>query len=380
MKTEQRNWTPNKGWEQTTNNGLNGSANFVTVFGSRNALSDPARFNEIKAFYPNAQIVAGTTSGEIFNDSVYDDSITVSAVEFEKTKLKTVKANINDHNGDSYATGAALAKELMAEQGLKHVFVLSDGLKVNGSELARGLNETLQNKVSVTGGLAGDAAKFEKTLVGLNDAPGEGNIVAVGFYGDALKVGFGSVGGWDVFGVERQVTKSKGNVLYELDGQPALDLYKMYLGDKAKELPGSALLFPLGMKTNEDSESLVRTVLAVNEEDKSMTFAGDIPEGATVRLMKANFDKLIDGAGNAAENSYQSLGAQSDFAILISCVGRKLVLDQRIEEEVEAVRDILGQNPSITGFYSYGEISPLFSTVKCELHNQTMTITTFTEV
>jgi len=378
MKTEQRNWTANKGWQQATDNGLNGSANFVTVFGSRGALSDPARFNEIKAFYPNAHIMSGTTSGEIFNESVYDDSIAVSAVAFEKTKLKTVKVNISEHNGNSYATGQAIANQLKADD-LKHVFILSDGLKVNGSELSRGMNEALQNKVTVTGGLAGDAAKFEKTLVGLNESPAEGNIVAVGFYGDSLKVGFGSVGGWDVFGVERLVTKSKGNILYELDGQPALDLYKMYLGDKAKDLPGSALLFPLGMRVNEDSESLVRTVLAVNEEDKSMTFAGDIPQGASVRLMKANFDKLIDGAGNAAENSYQSLGAQSDFAILISCVGRKLVLDQRIEEEVEAVREILGTNPSITGFYSYGEISPLFATVKCELHNQTMTITTFTE-
>ena len=377
MKTEQRNWSLNKGWEQASNKELNGSANFVTVFGSREALSNPERFNEIRAFYPNAQIMSGTTSGEIFNDSVFDDSIVVSAVEFEKTKIKTVKVNVSE-NSDSYKIGANLAKQLIAPD-LKHVFILSDGLKVNGSELSRGLNDTLENKVTVTGGLAGDAAKFEKTLVGLNEAPGEGNIVAVGFYGDALKVGFGSVGGWDVFGVERQVTKSVGNVLYELDGQPALDLYKMYLGEKAKDLPGSALLFPLGMKINEDSESIVRTVLAVSEENKSMTFAGDIPQGATVRLMKANFDKLIDGAGNAAENSYQSLGAESDFAILISCVGRKLVLDQRIEEEVEAVRDILGNNPSITGFYSYGEISPLFSTVKCELHNQTMTITTFTE-
>lgn len=379
MKTEQRNWSANKGWEEASSNGLNGSANLVTVFGSRTALSDPARFNEIKNFYPNAQILCGTTSGEIFNDAVYDDSIVVSAVEFEKTNLKSVKININDHNGDSYATGAAIAEQLKAAD-LKHVFILSDGLKVNGSELSRGLNEALENKVVVTGGLAGDAAKFEKTLVGLNESPDEGNIVAVGFYGDSLKIGYGSVGGWDVFGVERQVTKSKGNVLYELDGQPALDLYKMYLGDKAKDLPGSALLFPLGMKTNDESEVLVRTVLAVNEEDKSMTFAGDIPEGASVRLMKANFDKLIDGAGNAAENSHQALGADSDFAILISCVGRKLVLDQRIDEEVEAVRDILGKNPAITGFYSYGELSPLLSAVKCELHNQTMTITTFTEV
>jgi hypothetical protein len=183
-----------------------------------------------------------------------------------------------------------------------------------------------------------------------------------------------------LFGAERMVTKSDGNVLYELDGQSALDLYKMYLGEKAKELPGSALLFPLGMKYNEDSDILVRTILNIDEQSNSMTFAGDIPAGATVRLMKANFDKLIDGASIAAEQSYDNLNTESaDLAILISCVGRKIVLDQRIEEEVEAVREVLGKRPAIAGFYSYGEISPVVSEMKCELHNQTMTITTFSE-
>lgn len=175
------------------------------------------------------------------------------------------------------------------------------------------------------------------------------------------------------------VTKSEGNVLYELDGQSALDLYKMYLGEKAKELPGSALLFPLGMKFTEDSDTVVRTVLSVDDEANSMTFAGDVPEGCYVRLMKANFDKLIEGANLAAEHSKDAAGDGDSLAVLISCVGRKLILGQRIDEEVEAVKDVLGDSTSITGFYSYGEISPLLETAKCELHNQTMTITTFAE-
>ena len=149
---------------------------------------------------------------------------------------------------------------------------------------------------------------------------------------------------------------------------------------RAAELPGSALLFPLGMKFDEDSDTIVRTVLAVDEEAGSMTFAGDIPEGAHVRLMKADFDKLIDGANLAAEHTTHGGGGEGDkLAVLISCVGRKLTLGQRIDEEVEAVQEVLGDGATITGFYSYGEISPVVESSVCELHNQTMTITTFAE-
>jgi len=111
-----------------------------------------------------------------------------------------------------------------------------------------------------------------------------------------------------------------------------------------------------------------------------MTFAGDIAEGATAQLMKANFDKLIDASVDAAESSSELLdGSNAELAILVSCVGRKLVLGQRIEEEVEEVREVLGNGPAITGFYSYGEVSPIVKSMNCELHNQTMTITTFSE-
>lgn len=377
MKVEQRNWNSTSGW-QTTSEATVSNPQFVLAFGSREQLGNAERYNELKSAYPNADIVLGTTSGEILDVNVTDDTVVASAIEFEKTSTKAVSVKIEDF-ANSYEAGAELVKQLKETDGLAHVFVLSEGIKVNGSELTRGMSENLPEGVSVTGGLAGDAARFEQTLVSLNDAPSPGNIVAVGFYGSSLKIGYGSVGGWDYFGADRLVTKSDSNVLYELDGQSALELYKMYLGEKAKELPGSALLFPLGMKYNEDSDSVVRTVLGIDENANSMTFAGDIPEGSYVRLMKANFEKLIDGAGAAATNSSQNIG-NCDFALLISCVGRKLVLDQRIQEEVEAVRDILGPQPALTGFYSYGEISPIITNAKCELHNQTMTITTFSEV
>jgi len=355
------------------------NANLVLVFGDRGLIEGKDIYNEFHQSFPKANVVFCSTAGEILNTEVSDNTLAVTAIEFEKTKAQPTIVNIENFK-DSYAAGKHLVESLQHDN-LRHILVLADGQLVNGSELVRGMNEILSDKVTISGGLAGDGAKFQKTLVGLNDNIVAGNLVAIGLYSDHLVVGHGSSGGWDSFGPFRRVTKSKSNVLYELEGKSALDLYKQYLGDLAEGLPGTALLFPLSIKTDDDSEPVVRTVLSVNEAEHSMTFAGDIPLGSQARLMKANFDRLIDAASGAASNTFTPFnGMQPELAILISCVGRKLVLDQRVEEEVESVRGILGDKTKMTGFYSYGEISPLMKSPKCELHNQTMTITAFSEI
>ncbi|MEO8145998.1 MAG: FIST N-terminal domain-containing protein [Bacteroidia bacterium] len=377
MKIEQKKFTNSKGWETIRNKNFNAAdCNLVIVFGSTSLLRDESLYNTIRSNYAAADLIINSTSGEIIDTQVNDESISLTAITFDRTQLKTGSVDIAAY-ASSFDAGCALAKQLDFTD-LKNVLIISDGQKVNGSELVLGLQDTLPKDTIITGGLAGDGARFQSTLVGLNEFPIEGRIVAIGFYGDKLTITYGSVGGWDSFGPERLITKSIANVLYELDNQPALDIYKKYLGDYAKDLPGSGLLFPLSIRM-ENEDSVVRTILNVNEADKSVTFAGNMPEGNYSRLMKANFDRLVDGASNAAVNSLDENSHKPELAILISCVGRKLVLNQRIEEEVEAVRAIYGNTTAITGFYSYGEISPSFNFAKCALHNQTMTITTFSE-
>jgi hypothetical protein len=264
--------------------------------------------------------------------------------------------------------------------GLAYIMIISDGAIVNGSELIRGVNAVVQNKVPVTGGLAGDAARFQSTLVGLNGPAVSGKIVGIGLYGDHLKISHGSMGGWDMFGPERSITKSSANTVYEIDDKDAIDLYKTYLGKYADELPGSALLFPLSVTLPGSDEPVVRTILTIDNENKAMVFAGDVPVGAKVRFMKANFDKLVDAAAQASNNAFaMNLKETPKLALLISCVGRKLILDNRTEEEVMAVSEAFGPGTLLTGFYSYGEISPFTQNTQCQLHNQTMTITTFDE-
>ncbi len=353
------------------------SAQLVLAFGATALLERNEVWRELEQHWPAARIVACSTAGEIAGTEVTDDTVVATALELSDSTCCPVSIALKDVAG-SYDAGRALASKLEHE-GLVHVLVLSDGLSVNGSDLVRGLVERLPKGVQVTGGLSGDGSRFERTLVSLDDPSETRSVVAIGFYGAQLRVGYGSLGGWDPFGPERIITRSRGAVLYELDGQPALELYKRYLGEHAEDLPSSGLLFPLTVRSGA-GEGVVRTILAVDEETQSLTFAGDLPEGAHARLMHANFDRLVDGASSAAKTCQEVLGARSpDFALLISCVGRKLVLQQRVEEEVEAVRDVLGPGTALAGFYSYGEISPFSPLAKCELHNQTMTVTTFRE-
>lgn len=357
-------------------------AQLVLAFGEPALSTDQELFNTLKDRFPRAQIVVSSTAGEIIGDEVYDNSMAVTAIQFENTSIRCSVAHINQHSC-SYEIGKHLMAGLLSPD-LSSVFVISDGTHINGSELVAGLNENNilhGKKIPITGGLAGDGPRFGKTFVGLNQLPTSGVVVAIGFYGDSIRIGHGSFGGWDEFGTERVVTRCEKNILYEIDDKNALDLYKEYLGPYKDELPGSALLFPLSLKEANGDEHVVRTILSINEEEKSMSFAGNLPVGSNVRFMKANFDRLIDGSSMAAQKAFTSLSAKRpELIILISCVGRKLILQDRTDEEVEAVRKIFGGASPIAGFYSYGEISPFNPSTKCELHNQTMTITTFCEV
>lgn len=376
MQTQQFRWQEGAGWSEPDGE-LNGAAQLLLLFGSSKALEDEAIVKAAHDLHPEATCVGCSTSGEIHGGCVSDDSLVATAVHFDHTAIQCVTAHVDEDDG--HQVGNRLAEALPSDD-LRHVMVFSDGLHVNGSSLVDGLLEKLPDGVQVTGGMAGDGDRFEHTVVIGPDGVGDRQVAAIGLYGNRIKVGYGSLGGWDSFGPWRSVTKSKGNVLFELDGRPALELYKEYLGEQAEGLPATGLLFPLSVQVPGREGEVVRTILAVDDAHQSLTFAGDVPEGSKARLMKANFDRLVDGAQGAAKTSGDAIqGGGAELGLLISCVGRKLVLKQRVEEELEAVQTTLGPQARLAGFYSYGEICPAAPDADCELHNQTMTITTLRE-
>jgi len=373
MKLETYQYSKASGWNSEPDIALDSAQTLLLFFGSPDKPIVEQQLEILRKKFPESLMVGCSSAGEIFADAVYDESISLSVIQFEDVRLELAIEQISASN-DSYAAGENLARILKNDQ-LSSVLILSDGLHVNGTKLIAGLTNILPAEIVITGGLAGDGGDFKETWVWSNGAMSNGQICAVGFYGDRMGVSHGSQGGWDALGPEREVTRSTDNVLYELDGQPALQLYKKYLGDRADGLPATGLLFPLAITDEDEENDIVRTILAVDENDNSITFAGDIPQGSLVRLMRANFDRLIDGAADAAVH-IKTDGYKGGplLNIAISCVGRRLVLGPRTDEEIEAVVNVLPDDTKQIGFYSYGEISPL-TNGRCDLHNQTMTLT-----
>jgi hypothetical protein len=370
------------GWSIQDWPNLDSENTLVLVFAAPEFIDDPAPLKELVEHYPHSKIIGCSSAGEISGSLVNDKSITVAVARFERTTIKITSVAI-DETKDAYLVGEKIAKTLNGKD-LKGIFLLSEGLKINGTDLISGLNCHVPENIIVTGGLAGDGDRFKQTWTIVNGDILENSVVAIGLYGDHIKIGHGSRGGWDIFGPERRITRSKNNVLYELDNKPALELYKEYLGERASGLPATGLFFPLAIrKSITDTHKLVRTILAVNEVEQSLTFAGDMPMGNLAQLMRANFDRLITGATEASVAASETLVKLGEahgpvLAIAVSCVGRRLVLGERIEEETESTLASLPEQTQQIGFYSYGELSP-YGDGACDLHNQTMTLTTICE-
>lgn len=380
MKLETFSYTKEEGWSIETFPDLDSEQTLILIFAAPETIQDLTPLQELSHQYPLSKMIGCSSAGEIYGSQIRDKSLSVAIACFEHTPLQIVKANLTNMKESSKA-GEQIANQLKKDD-LRGILVLSDGLLVNGSELVKGLNIASNKEVVITGGLAGDGAQFKETWTIFEGEIVKSSVVAVGFYGDHIQIGFASRGGWDIFGPERYITRSKHNILYELDGKPALTLYKEYLGERAEGLPSTGLLFPLAIRENEfASKQLVRTILAVDEDEQSLTFAGDVPVGYLAQLMHANFDRLIESAGETgaiAVNKDHDVKNGPILSVAISCVGRRLLLGERTEEETEAILETLPPATQQVGFYSYGELSPLIEGT-CDLHNQTMTLTTFFE-
>lgn len=348
----------------------------VFIFAKRDFIKEDDLYQILRGKFNDAHIVGCSSSGNILGTEISKYPLVGSAVKFEKSGVEAF--SVDFQKDDSISEISSRLVEKLKKEDLKHIFILSDGLKINGSELVRGINASIKD-ITVTGGMAGDGDRFEETFVMCNNNAKNSSIAVVGFYGSDLVISSGCFGGWSEFGAQRVITKSCANVLYEIDGEAALDFYKRYLGDYASGLPNSGLRFPLSIKKDSKDSEVIRTLLAIDEEAKSITFAGDVPQGYYARLMKPDIDALIDGAGVAA-GEIEIANDKCALGLVVSCVGRKIVLGELIDEELEEVAKRVGENMNLVGFYSYGEIAPFVSDkFQCELHNQTMTLTAIYE-
>ncbi len=370
----------NAGWSVPLAPVQSAEQTLILAFGAPELAADPRPFLDLASAYPGAALVGCSTAGEIAGSQVNDATLSVAVATFKHTQLHVACTEVRGPD-DSGPAGERLAA-MLPRSGLRAVFMLCGGTSVNGTPLVAALTAQLPSSVAVSGGLAGDAQRFMSTWVLVDGQPRTGQVCAVGLYGERLQVGQGCDGGWMDFGPQRRITRAKGNVLYELDGKPALDLYKTYLGELASGLPGTALRYPMSVRQpGSTGKARVRTILSIDEAQRSLTFAGDMPVGHEARLMRSTSEGLIGSAAAAVAQATQGLTLNgAPLVVSVSCVGRRMMLGERTEEEVETIADGVPAGAGHVGFYSYGEIARLHRDGPCELHNQTMTVTVYCEV
>jgi hypothetical protein len=366
---------PEAGWSSPLPADLDSARTLVAVFAATAYADQPDFWAALRDAFPHSHVLACSSAGAIAGDHVGDESAALAVARFDRVALASAAVPIQALEMSKRA-GEKLGRAL-ASAHPDVVLVVCDGLHVNASELVQGLAAALPPRVQIAGGLAGDADRFARTWTLVDGVPRSGWVSAIALSGP-VDIRTASRSGWEPFGPDRRITRAERNVLYELDGRPALQIYKDYLGELASGLPATALLFPLAVRRDGTQvDGIVRTVLGVDEDAQSMTFAGDIPQGGQARLMRAGHDRLIEGAALAGCEAAPPDGGPV-LALAVSCVGRRLVLGESAEEETAATLAALPPGSTQVGFYAYGEISPSTSAT-CELHNQTMTLTTLRE-
>lgn len=353
---------------------LGGEPHLALAFGAPAVLESAGWHAALRTAFPQTRITGCSSAGDVAGRGVSDGSVVVTLLRFRDPDFRVASIPLSAMT-DSRAAGAALGREL-APASPRHVVVFAQGVEVNGSELIAGLADVLGPDIGISGGMAGDGGAFRHTVVVTDDGVSSSRMVGIGLGGRAPEVDRASRGGWQPFGPARRVTRCEGNVLYSLDDVPALELYRRYLGEHARDLPASGLLFPFSMKDAERGDTgLIRTIIGIDEDQGSLVLAGDVAADGYLQLMHSSADRLIDGA-EAAARQVRVDGAQGEerFALLVSCVGRRLVLGGRTDEEIESVAEVLGPDTVLAGFYSNGEIGPGQDGAGCRLHNQTMTL------
>jgi hypothetical protein len=320
-------------------------------------------------------LIGCTTDGELSSAGFSTGSAVIGGIVSDQVAFEI--ASVRDIGGNSGKQGRTLGARF--SDSVRYLQLFSDGITGDGSALLRGLQSALTAEMPIAGGTSGDGGKFVQSWQFLGDQILSDAAVAIGFCGD-FTLGTGVESGWSPIGLPKKVTRAEGNILYELNGESALEVYERFLGRHARNLPAVGVEYPLGLiapdQGSDDDAMLLRATMSVDREAGAIRFAGEIPEGTMVYLTCGDRGSILDATEKAASHAVAELGAATAPAVVFfySCMARKMLLGLRTREEFERLRSQLTPEVPILGFYSYGEFCRPKRGLPSVLHNETATI------
>lgn len=318
--------------------------------------------SELTLFLPDAVIIGTTTDGEIMDGKVSSDKVVLSFSQFKHT---TLKAAAIEHTANGYNSGQYLAKELLTDD-TKLLIAFADGLHTNGEEFLHGIT-SIDDKVIVSGGHAGDNSRFIETLVFTKEHIFTKGAVAVTLNSKHLHIHTDYSFNWHPIGNELTITKAEGNRIYTIDDKSAVDTYTYYLGENiSKGLPGIGIEFPLIV--NRNGRNVSRAAIG-KEDDGSVIVGGTLYTGEKVRIGYGNGKEILKKSQNILKTTSRQ---PSEGIFIYSCATRKYFMGSKIESEIMPLQQIA----PVSGFFTYGEF---FTSTQKELLNQTMTLVSLSE-
>ncbi len=338
----------------------NGRADAVFVF-SAIKYDQKKMLAGVNSVIKNVPLIGCSTDGEITTDGYKEDSVSLMVLNSDELSFSIGYGF--EANKDARKTGQDVAQMTLDKRANEKqpaiFFLFGDGVKANGAELVRGAQLVLGEEFHIVGGLAGDGFRFQETYQYYDNQVITDGAVGLLISGD-VQVATGVQHGWTFIGRGRKVTKAVGNVVYELDGESVFKIYEDYLGERANELPGVAFEFPFGV-IDENNHHYLRCPVGVDREAGTVTFAGEVPVGATIKMTTGTTIEAINAAREASESALSKLGTNTTPAaiFIFDCCARKKVLGRRIQHEINAIQGILGGNVPLIGFYTYGEIASI---------------------
>lgn len=311
----------------------------------------------------DAPLVGCSTAGEILPEGPSRRSLVVMTIRSTTLKITTGvghRISANPRQAGQEAANQMTAAKLPSPHGL---LMFSDGLTGNVAEVVRGMQDVLGLSFPIVGGSSADDFRFTRTYQYYRGQLFNDSVPTVLLAGP-IALGVGARHGWKPLGKPRQVTRAAANVVQELDGQSAVNLYETYFGKAAASLKSEVLadmsiVYPLGMPIPGEEEYLLRNVLRV-DPNGALVYAGEIPEGTEVRLMMGSKAKALEAARRAAELAMLAIAPRSpSFALVFSSCSRSRLFGNRAGEEISEIRNVLGKTVPLIGFYDYGEQAPL---------------------